>query len=574
MKRTVNVVGCISIAFILSTRTIAVAAESEVTFTTVALTGEVAPGAGNATFVGFDSQSLDEHGRAVFRGGLAGDDIFPSFNGQGVWSQGNVAENPVTLNLVALAGTTPPGITDGAIFNRFGELRINAAGQVGFNGLLIGSGVNGANDGGVWSQGQDAPGPAPLTLIAREGDRAPGTTENTVFALINSGFILNHSGQAAFRAILSGDGFANDLSIWSQGRAEPGPGNLQLVARRADPAPGTATGVTFTGFQLPVFNDTGQVAFRGGVAGNGVDVFNNSGLWSQGRSEAGPGELQLVVRRGDASPGTSEDATFVFFSDPRISNSGQVTFVGAIQGDEILPQNDSGIWLQSQAGSQPDELYLVAREGDAAPGVLDGAKFGSSLGPQINATGEVAFFSDLVGNNVTSVNNSGIWMQQHTNEGFEELHLITREGDAAPGTSAGTAFSDLLAFLLNDNGQIAFTSNLAGNDVNASNDRGLWATDASGTLQLIVREGDQINVSDDPLLEALRTVESLSALDTRSGGDSKPLGFNNAGQIAVTLTFTDGSSGVFVASIPEPASLTILAATMAVTRRRRSCRTR
>ena len=57
-------------------------------------------------------------------------------------------------------------------------------------------------------------------------------------------------------------------------------------------------------------------------------------------------------------------------------------------------------------------------------------------------------------------------------------------------------------------------------------------------------------------------------LIARSGDDFR-YGFSNDGTLALRLTFTDGSSGIFTATIPKPTALVPLAAAAAVPRRRR-----
>jgi hypothetical protein len=115
--------------------------------------------------------------------------------------------------------------------------------------------------------------------------------------------------------------------------------------------------------------------------------------------------------------------------------------------------------------------------------------------------------------------------------------------------------------------QVAFHVKLTGPGVTAANDTGIWVTDLTGALRLVAREGDLFDVNDDPMIEELRTV----FLTKLSGG-----GFNNAGELAIALTFTDNSGGVFVIStaVPEPSiGLMWPAAFILVrTRRRRGVR--
>lgn len=123
--------------------------------------------------------------------------------------------------------------------------------------------------------------------------------------------------------------------------------------------------------------------------------------------------------------------------------------------------------------------------------------------------------------------------------------------------------------VLNGAGQTAFTATLTGADVDNTNDRGLWATDLDGLVTLVIREGDLFDVDDDPINEDYRTVASIINYVGIGNEGGRASSFNDAGQLAFSATFTDGSSGVFVATIPEPTSLALLSLTGLAMRRRR-----
>ena len=97
--------------------------------------------------------------------------------------------------------------------------------------------------------------------------------------------------------------------------------------------------------------------------------------------------------------------------------------------------NDDGIW--SEGGGSG--LALVAREGNAAPGVGAGVQFSgfSSNGPlALNSLGRTAFIGFLTGTGVNTTNQGGIWRE----EAGSGLALVIRAGDHAPGTGAGSQF--------------------------------------------------------------------------------------------------------------------------------------
>ena len=186
-----------------------------------------------------------------------------------------------------------------------------------------------------------------------------------------------------------------------------------------------------------------------------------------------------------------------------------VGFVALIAG--VAPAADS-------IGA-PLALTPVAMTGDSLPGAPTASLAGFdhiSSTPQIDSQGGVAFVSFLEGSGVTGDANTAVVAGRTGN-----LRTVARA--VAPGGYVGN---------------------------------GAWATDRAGNLLSIVRTGDLIDVEDDPAANDLREVRSIWMASPSGGQDGRGSSLNNAGQLALLLDFTDGSSGVFVASVvPEPASL-------------------
>ncbi len=210
--------------------------------------------------------------------------------------------------------------------------------------------------------------------------------------------VLNDAGQTAFIAALSGNGVdsTNSEGIWSEGS-----GNLALVARTGDHAPGMPSGVNFGPYYLrnPVLNDAGQTAFVANLAGSGVGSTNDQGIWSEG--SAG---LALVARAGDHAPGTPSDVNYNSFSPTGIAlnDAGQTAFYGYLTG------SGTGIWATDRTGA----LQLISRTGDpleVAPGdfrTISSLRFvgfnsGSATGNSdgrpsgFNNLGQVAFYASF-----------------------------------------------------------------------------------------------------------------------------------------------------------------------------------
>jgi hypothetical protein len=186
----------------------------------------------------------------------------------------------------------------------------------------------------------------------------------------------------------------------------------------------------------------------------------------------------------------------------------------------------------------------------AAPGIPDAAFIGFAP-PVLNSASQLAFLGSAIGPGVNSSNNSGIW-----SEGSGVLDLVAREGMHAPGTPSGLLLTSLSPPSFNAAGQSAFTATLIGDGVDATNDRGIWATSLNGRLKLIAREGKPLEVAPSDF----RTISSLFFYFDTGNEDGRPSSFNDSGQLAFYATFTDGSEGVFVSNavlVPEPTAVAL-----------------
>ena len=283
--------------------------------------------------------------------------------------------------------------------------------------------------------------------------------------------------------------------------------------------------------------------FGGTLTGTGVNFTNDSGIWSDAAGSLS--NLGLVARAGNQAPGTNTGVNFSrFASYPLINDAGHTVFWGYLTGIGVDDTNDSGIW--SEAAGSLGNPALVAREGNQAPGTNTGVNFSSFDHPAINDAGQTVFRSHLTGIGVDDTNDSGIWSEAAGSLGNPAL--VAREGNQAPGTNTGVNFKGFANYpFINDAGQTAFWGILIGNGVDPYNNTGIWATGLDGLLTLVIRKGDLLDVDDDPLNEDFRTVATVNlhpSFSRQSGGYSS---FNENGQLAFRATFTDGSSGIFVA---------------------------
>jgi hypothetical protein len=355
-------------------------------------------------FNNISAPAFNDAGQTAFQSTLKGTGV-TNTNSTGIWSGA-----PGSLSLLARTDSAAPGAPAGAVFTDLGAgvMLLNNAGQTAFDARLIGTGiVTGTNDRGIWSQGSGS-----LSVTARTADAAPGT--GGVFNQFLFDPVINASGQTAFTGGLAGAGVnaSNDSAIWAGGT-----GSLSLVAREADPAPGTGAGVVFSSnfaFNNPAINDAGQTAFLGFLSGSGVNTANDIGIWSQGS-----GSLQLVAREGDAAAGMAAGVVYGnTLSRPVINGAGQTAFGGRVAGTGVDSTNNIALWM-GDTGSPS----LVARSGDPAPGTAAGVVFGSQFFNYVlNDTGQIAFTADVTGPGVFG---QGIW----ATDSAGTLTLVARTGD-------------------------------------------------------------------------------------------------------------------------------------------------
>ncbi|HYO23433.1 MAG TPA: choice-of-anchor tandem repeat NxxGxxAF-containing protein [Lacipirellulaceae bacterium] len=527
-------------------------ARGALSYRTVALSGTQAPGTpAGAMWNSFSSPMMSAAGGTAFFASLqpTGGGV-TSTNNAGIWSEASGA-----LALVARVGGGPTPSNGQTVFDSLRNLVANASGRIALVAPLRHTGsINDANDSGLFLQGS-----AGVSPVAREGGQAPALLAGTQFDDLSFATpVINASGRVAFAATLKsnlGDvDSSNDQSLWSDRT-----GALALVLREGYQAPGTPAGAFFRHFGAPVLNASDRMAFVATLqtVGGGVTEANAQGIWTEGS-----GALSLLARRGNAAPGATSLNLFRDFGQPAMNAAGRVVFPASVRftSGGISNGLDSGIW-SDRTGS----LALVARAASQAPGTPVGAIFGTFFGPGanvrpvINASGRTAFSASLrmSGGGVTETNNSGIW-----SDGSGTLALVAREGSQAPGTPAGSRFGDFAGWapVINSSGRIAFFASLQPNDasVNAGNDAGIWAENQQGVLTLVAREGDLFQVAPGDL----RTLASLSFGEMFRRDERRTITFTDDFKLAFAATFTDGSSGVFTATlaVPEPAAIQILLA--------------
>jgi len=286
---------------------------------------------------------------------------------------------------------------------------------------------------------------ATIEPVVLTGEHPPGAPEGALLCCIDYGVGFNDLGQVAFTGGLEiGPG---GVTLESAGVVF-GPdadGNLTMLARAGEPAPGAAFGVLFGNyFRAPRLNDDGLLIFLGHAG--------YFGIWGTNHS----GSVGLLAGAGTQPPGAPEGAIFYSLGGfPLFNDTGELAFDGSLQPGVggVYSWNDTGIWGPDSLGN----LSLIAQEGSQAPDAPPGARFDAFRFPDLNDQGDLAFLGTLRAGfgGVTVADDAGLWGP----DGSGALGLLVREGDPAPGAPDGARFRDFFLYTvpdLNDAGEVAF----------------------------------------------------------------------------------------------------------------------
>ena len=495
----------------------------------VALTGDLAPGAGGSHFFSFASGlRSDGSGNAAFRASLDS----PLGSTGGVWAESNGL-----LALIARQGSAAPGVT-GGLFGAFeaspwwsvtGHLLLQAKLRTESGGVTL------TNDNALWHKSPSGP----LKLVVRENGLAPGFSARARLQQLGSNPVLGDNGGYAFTATLKtnkslGISDGNDSGLWTNFKGSPA-----VLVREGAKAPGTRNGELFDTLTSALMsaNSSGQLAFLTLLKQtSAVTTANQSGIWMWDGAQ-----LALVARGGDQAPGTPAGSVFSHPGAPLLRDSMlvfQATLATSAGG--VTTSNDTGVWLLENGA-----ITLLAREGSAAPGAPSGAVF-HALPARLagNDAGDLLFPAVLrTGNGVDTSNDGGLWARSPSTG--NALTLIAREGLQAPQAPTGAVFTTFGAALVSGGGREAFIGNLleGKGSVTPENDRGLWMRATTGGINLVLREGDMVGLSSTDL----RRVADITLDDS---SEASAASFSSGNSIKILVAFTDGSSAILSYDAP------------------------
>ncbi len=510
----------------------------------VALKGEATPIAGTTFQFHSFSPSIGAAGHAAFTSIIAGAGV--TSENQEILCVGTRD----SLSVMARKGFPAPGTPAGVKFkNAFISTPpvVNAAGHAFAFLELVGPGVSDFNEAALFYHDG-----ATTTLVARQRAQAIGVEPGVTYGdFLGVPLFMNDAGQIAFASLLNDT--PHNRAIY-----HGVPGSISLLARRGDPAPDVAPGATIVFFDTTTMalSNSGELAHIAFVLVPGVGTVSvlRAGI---------PGSVQKIAMEGDLLAGLTLGA-FGGYTMPQLNAAGDYAFAAPLAAPvgepDLAIESDSAIFA-----GRPGAWTVIAREGDPAPGTTPDTRFGEfeitlntttdqwdPRGLDMAGSGDVVFRTRLVGPDVTPANDTAIY-----SNASGSLAVVAREGDQAPGTPAGCVFADFNDWesgihptanpTINAGGRIVFEAGLVGPGIEPGlNDRGIWATDSSGQLTLVVAHGSTFDIDPSPAAHDLRSVAAFGMFGGVRGGGGRAAPSNDLGQTVVGLGFDDGTGGIFI----------------------------
>jgi cyclophilin family peptidyl-prolyl cis-trans isomerase len=483
---------------------------------------------GTATYATLGAAGINDTDGVAFYSTLTAsksNPVITAANDAGIWAN----RGSDTLTLVAQTGTTTPAGVASAVYSVLGNPVYNENSEVAFEGTMKAGlgGVTSKNALGVWATNSGS-----LTLVARQGDTAPnGMVFSTFTALARTGTNTIIFGTVTGTGVTA----ANNFGVF-EGTAE---GNLALVLHTGETI-GSKVVSTYTlnSIQTLVqgqtrnFNDeSGDLALLATFTDKTTGIVTDF-----------TGTVTVADKVGDTAPGVS--GTFSKFDSPIVNESDHVAFWATLASSgTITAANNAGIWADNSSGS----LTLVAETGVPTSATPAGSGF-LTLSDPIDNNNDVLAFEATYKSGSTAL--TGLF--------FTPGGTVTRvaqTGGAAPGCGGGVTFATFKALGLPDAGGAdgtggpVFMATVAGTGVSAANNTGIWAMDASGNLQLVVRTGDNINVSPSGTA-VFKTISTLTFLPYTASLDGQTRSITKDGDLTFTATFTDKTTAVFSVAFP------------------------
>ena len=269
---------------------------------------------------------MNAQGRVAFRGRVRGAPGVDFPNNDALW-----VGSPGDVTVVAREGDQPPGLPAGVRYQLVGDPYLSGSGNVGFAAEFTGSGINASNHNGVFV----GP-PGAVQLVAQAGQQAPGLPAGTRYGPSMGTVKLNDAGHVAF-----GGSANNQPAVW----AGP-PDALQLLGIGGTQAPGAPDGLNFySPYTTPYLAPDGDVVMVWELRSPTI-TNNHYGLFT---GRAGDMDL-LARTGDAAPGAADGATFLRFFPVNHLLSDGGMAFEGRLQGTGVTDANDAGIWLVDPSG--------------------------------------------------------------------------------------------------------------------------------------------------------------------------------------------------------------------------------
>jgi hypothetical protein len=474
-------------------------------FRLIAKTGDPSPLAGpNAKILNLGTLAADAAGDMAFVAGI---------DAPGVTDENRdmilVADSNGTSRMIARQGQSAAGAPANSTFGSFyyDDLRMNDAGNVAFVNQMTPAG-GGPN--------------AYVTIWSDVGGLHLADSAVTTASIFDSGdftYVNVSKFDATGRIAYAKNSFQSSGQVITDG----------LHSFWLAPAQGPAHAVVTVGDQISLgggpywkFNylydsvsleSNGRVVYGAQLTGDGINTLNNDTIWADDN-----GFKQILMRDGQAAPGLPSGTIMTHVQTPYADSAGHLAFTSTIAGPDTNSTNSEAIF-STTGGS----LHLVARLGQAAPGVGAPANFLSLPPTLIKVDGNATLFLATVRGaadrdiQATFVDRNGT------------LTAITYDGQPAPGMGVGysVGYSPSLYQLPNADrflvqAGVSFGGQVAG--------QGVWVEDQNYRLQPLLHVGSMVKIGD-----AFKEVHWVS-----------PGSPTSSGQVPFSVTFMDNSEAILL----------------------------
>lgn len=287
---------------------------------------------------------------------------------------------------------------------------------------------------------------------------------------------------------------------------------FRVVARNTDVLPGMPDGAVLRDVTAPVIGQNGQVAFRASYFANlgGVTNATNTALFVEDS-----GLPQFIVRSGIEDPRFS-DRSWFSLNTYRVLDSGDVGFLVRFDNvNGITSANDSFLYTFTTPNNT---MQQVAGRGEAAPEITEANAVFSNTGFSANAVSDFGIQNpkgSTDGRVAFYAGLTGEDIDSSNNHGIwaglpGDLRLIARKGDDDNDSGAGVIFNTVLLQtpLVNTSGEVLFSGLLSGPGITTQNDARVWLQ--SGSQKRTIWAEDDIAIEEDGVTLRFDSIEAIN----------------------------------------------------------------